>query len=319
MIGYGFSMGGLVTTALAERAHPALDGAISLCSSMAGSLAMMNMGLDGAFAFRTLLAPQQDIELVGIADDRANAARAAAAANVAQQTPQGRARLVLAATLAGIPAWVPPKPNESEADLSARRASAQAASFPMGVFLPRAEQEQRAGGVFSWNAGVDYREQLRRSGREAIVRRLYREAGLDLESDLAALAAAPRISASPGAVDYMAAHYIPTGSPSVPLLALQALGDPVTSPSLQAGYAAVAPPDRLQSLFVAQGGHCQFTAEQMLEAVARIERRLDSGRWPAPAPLHDPANPAPLLRPCFQGDRCPGRPRSGAVPTSAGG
>jgi alpha-beta hydrolase superfamily lysophospholipase len=310
VLGYGFSMGGLVTTALAERSHPALDGAIALCSSMAGSLAMMNMGLDGAFAFRTLLAPRSDVELVGISDDRANAARVAAAAQLARQSPQGRARMALAATLAGIPAWVPPKAGESDEDLVARQAGVLAASFPMGVFLPRSEQERRADGVFSWNVGVDYREQLRRSGREAFVRRLYRDAGLDLDADLTALAGAPRVSASPGAVDYMAEHYIPSGSPKVPLLALQALGDPVTSPSLQEGYAAVAPTAMVQSLFVAQGGHCEFTPEQMLEAVARVAHRLDSGRWPAPAALHDPAHPAALLRPCFQGDRCPGRPRA---------
>ena len=312
VIGYGFSMGGLVTTALAERPRPVIDGALSLCSSMGGSLAMMNMGLDGAFAFRTLVAPTSSIKLVGIADDRANSARAAVAAREAQQTPQGRARLVLAATLADIPTWVERKPGESKEALDERQATVLAGSLPMGVFLPRSEQEQRAGGVFSWNAGIDYGEQLRKSGRGAFVRRLYRKAGLELEADLAALAAAPRISANPAAVRYMAEHYIPTGSPHVPLLALQALGDTVTSPSLQEGYAAVAPGARMQSLYVAQGGHCQFTVEQMLEAVDRLQRRLDSGRWPAPARLHDPTHPAPLLRPCFQDGRCSGRPSAKA-------
>jgi hypothetical protein len=308
VIGYGFSMGGLVTTALAEREHPVLDGAISLCSSMGGSLAMMNMGLDGAFAFRTLVAPQSDIELTGIADDRANAARVAAAARAAAQTPQGRARMVLAATLAGIPAWVPPQPGESDQDLFGRQVAALIAAFPMGVFLPRAEQEHRAGGVFSWNAGVDYRRQLAISGRAEFVRRAYRQAGLDLDADLAALAQAPRVVAAPAAVDYMARNYIPNGSPKVPLLALQALGDTVTSPSLQQGYAAIARPAMMQSLFLAQAGHCDFSPEQVLEAVSRLGRRLDAGRWPAPAATHVLNGPAPLLRPCFQGSLCPGRP-----------
>jgi pimeloyl-ACP methyl ester carboxylesterase len=307
VIGYGFSMGGLVTTELAERRRPVIDGAIALCSSMGGSLAMMNMGLDGAFAFRTLVAPNRGIELVGIADDRANSARAAAAAREAQQTPQGQARLALAATLAGIPAWVPPKAGEDEHGLDMRQAAALAGSLPMGVFLPRAEQEQRAGGIFSWNEGVDYRRQLRESGREPFIRRLYRGAGLNLDEDLAKLAAAPRIRAKPAAVKYMAANYIPTGSPRVPLLAVQALGDTVTSPSLQQGYAAVAPADRMQSLYLPQAAHCQFTVEQMLEAVARIRDRLDNGRWPPRAAIHAGGRPAPLLRPCFQGARCAGR------------
>ena len=308
VIGYGFSMGGLVTTALAERPKPVLDGAIALCSSMGGSLAMMNMGLDGAVTFRTLIAPNGGLQLVGITDDRANSARAAVFARAAQQTPQGRARLALAAVLAGIPAWVPPKSGESEQALDERHAAALAAGLPMGAFLPRAEQEERAGGVFSWNTGIDYRAQLRASGQAALIGRLYRRAGLDVPADLAALAAAPRISANPAAAAYMAENYIPTGSPKVPLLALQALGDSVTSPSLQEGYAARAPRATMQSLYVAQGGHCQFTREQMLEAVDRIERRLDSGRWPAPAQMHALAHPAPLLRPCFRGGRCIGRP-----------
>jgi dienelactone hydrolase len=309
VIGYGFSMGGLVTTALAERKHPVLDGAIAFCSSMGGSLAMMNMGLDGAFAFRTLVAPQAGIALTGVADDRANAARVAAAAQKAAQTPQGRARLVLAATLAGIPAWVPPQAGERDEALFDRQTAVLVSAFPMGVFLPRAEQEHRAGGGFSWNTDVDYRRQLAISGRAKFVGRAYRQAGLDLDADLAALAQAPRVAAAPAAVDYMARHYIPNGSPTVPLLALQALGDTVTSPSLQQGYAAVARGAMMQSLYVGQAGHCDFSPEQLLEAVSRLGRRLDSGRWPTPATTHVREGPAPLLRPCFQGNRCPGRPR----------
>jgi pimeloyl-ACP methyl ester carboxylesterase len=52
VIGWGFSMGGLVTTALAEQRPSTLDGAVSFCSSMAGAVGMMNMALDGAFTFR---------------------------------------------------------------------------------------------------------------------------------------------------------------------------------------------------------------------------------------------------------------------------
>lgn len=306
VIGYGFSMGGLVTAALAERRQPAIDGAVAFCGSIGGSLAMMNMGLDGAFAFRTLIAPDAGIQLVAITDDRANAEKVAAATQRARQSPEGRARLILAATLAGIPAWVQPRPGESDQERTAREAEALIAAFPGGVFLPRAEQEQRAGGVFSWNTGVDYFRQLRKSGREEFVRQFYRKAGLDLDADLAALDA-QRVSASASAVDYMAAHYVPTASPAVPLLVVQALGDTVTSPSLQQGYAAAAPARMVQSLYLAQGGHCQFSPNQLVDAIARMQHRLDTGRWRAPGPTYNSAQPAPLLRPCFQGDRCPGR------------
>jgi len=312
VIAYGFSMGGLITTALAERPHPVVDGALSLCSSMGGSLAMMNMGLDGAFVFRTLVAPKADIALVGISDDRANAARVGAAASEGAKTPSGRARMALAATLAGIPAWVPPQPGETREHLFERQRGALSRAIPMGVFLPRAEQEQRAGGNFSWNTGVDYRAELALSGRYDFIRYLYRQAGLDLAADLSVLAAAPRITAKPAATAYMTAHYTPNGRPHVPLLAVQALGDTVTSPSLQEGYAAVARPRTMQSLYVAQAGHCAFTAEQLLDALARLGRRLDSGSWPAPSPLYARERPAPLLRPCFRQKPCAGAPSPSA-------
>src|SRR3569623_65756 len=130
--------------------------------------------------------------------------------------------MALAATLAVIPAWVPAQAGESREALFERQAAALLHAIPMGVFPPRAEQEQRAGGNFSWNTGVDYRAQLASSGREEFVRYLYRRAGLDLSADLASLNAAPRVGASGPAVAYMAANYAPAGRPRVPLLAVQA-------------------------------------------------------------------------------------------------
>jgi dienelactone hydrolase len=304
VIAYGFSMGGLVTTALAERPHPVINGALALCSSMGGSLAMMNMGLDGAFVFRTLVAPESAIELVGMTDDRANAAGVAAVAGEAAKTPAGRARIALAATLAGIPAWVPSQAREPREQAFERQFAALARGFPMGVFLPRAEQQRRAGGNFSWNNDVDYNALLAASGRQEFVRHFYDKAGLDLSADMDLLARTPRIAAAGPAVAYMTAHYVPTGEPRVPLLAVQALGDTVTSPSLQEGYARDASPRMMQSLYLPQAGHCAFTNEQLLDALGRLDRRLDLGTWAPASSLYVRERPAPLLRPCFRHDRC---------------
>jgi len=103
IIAYGYSMGGLVTTALVEKASPSVHGGISLCSSMGGALGMMNMGLDGAFAFRTLVAPDSDIKVVNITDDQANGRLVSAGVQDAISTPAGRARIALAGVFAGIP------------------------------------------------------------------------------------------------------------------------------------------------------------------------------------------------------------------------
>ncbi len=304
IIAWGNSMGGLVTTALAEREPAAIDGGIAMCASIGGSLGMMNMALDGAFAFHTLVAPDAGIALTGIADDRANGGRVGAALAEAMQSPQGRARVLLAGVLAGIPGWTSrdrPRPARGDANAEVDEV---ARSFVFGVMLPRGEQETRAGIGYSWNTGVNYRSQLRRSGRWVQVAALYRQAGLDLDADLARLNAAPRIPANRAAVAYMERNYTPTARPTVPLLAVQAIGDGATSPSLQQGYAAAANGRNFASLWLDQAGHCGFTPAQMLAALHVVEARLDTGRWPRRPAGFVAHRAAPMLRPCFRNRSC---------------
>lgn len=304
VIAFGYSMGGLVTTALVEKADPVVDGGIAFCSSMGGSLGMMNMGLDGAYAFRTLVAPDSDIQLVDIADDRANGALVSEAVARVRDTPAGQARIALAGILAGIPSWTnPDMPQPDPEDAQAQFAQI-IGSFPAGVFLPRAEQEMRAGGNFSWNTGIDYSVLLNRSGRRDLVEALYDNAGISLADDLVTLAAAPRIRADEVAVDYMRANYTPFAEPSVPLLAVQAFGDGITSPSLQRSYAEYAPADMLDSQYVARAGHCTFDEAETLAAIKRLQTRLDRGTWPQAAEPFVPHEPAPMLRACIQGKVC---------------
>ncbi len=304
VIGFGYSMGGLVTTALAERSRPKIDGGISFCSSMGGALGMMNTGLDGAFVFRALVAPDAGIKVVGIDNDQSNGALVRAAVQEAVKAPAGRARIALAGVFGGIPGWTQSnQPRPADGDAEAQFAQI-IGSFPGGVFLPRSEQEQRAGGNFSWNTGIDYTRLLNASGRRALIEALYAKAGISLDADLATLAAAPRISADPRAVEYMRSYYTPTARPAVPLLAVQAFGDGTTSPSLQRSYAENAPPKMMDSQYVERAGHCSFSVEETLAAVHRLEARLDSGKWPPRAPPFVPHEPAPLLRACFQGKSC---------------
>lgn len=71
----------------------------------------------------------------------------------------------------------------------------------------RAELEARAGSNPSWNTGVNYRKQLELSTDSREVMALYKQAGLDLNKDLDTLAAAPRITADPQAVQYLSSYY----------------------------------------------------------------------------------------------------------------
>ena len=304
IIAYGYSMGGLVTTALTEKPRPSVDAGIAFCSSMGGALGMMNMGLDGAFTFRTLVAPDSGIEVVGIADDQSNGRLVSAAVQEAIESPAGRARIALAGVFAGIPAWTRadmPRPAAGDAQAEFEQIIR---SFPSGVFLPRTEQEQRAGGNFSWNEGIDYTELLELSGRRDLVEALYEEAGISLEADLARLAAAPRISADPAARAYMRDNYTPYAEPRVPLLAVQTIGDGITSPSLQRGYAEQAAEDMMNSQYIERAGHCTFDGAETLSSIRQLEARLDQGAWPQRAPPFIEHQPAPMLRPCFQGKTC---------------
>lgn len=303
VIAWGSSMGGLITTALAETKGSGIDGAAPLCSSIGGSLGMMNMALDGAYAFRTLIAPQSDIRVTGIDDDRVNGKRVADALAEAVKTPQGRARVALAGVLAGIPGWTSRDRPQPAATDHAAQAEEIARAFVMGVYLPRTDQEKRAGGIFSWNTGIDYRAQLDKSGRKAMVEALYRDAGLQLEADLAALNAGQRIAADPGAVAYMRANYTPNARPLVPLVAVQTIGDGMTAPALQRGYAEAAKGD-VKSLYVNGAGHCAFDTATVVATIRYLDARLATGKWPQTPAAFVPHTPAPMLRPCWRGGKC---------------
>lgn len=326
VIAWGDSMGGLTSIALAERHPERLDGALALCGSISGVLGMMNTALDGAFAFKTLLAPDAGLRLVRTGDDRANGAAAQAVLDQAMQSSQSRARLALAAALAQLPGWTDPAAPKPAADAYDAQLDQQARAFVMGVFLPRADQERRAGGVFSWNTGVDYAVQLRASGRQPAVAALYAKAGLSLAADLAVLAKAPRIAADPAAVAYMAANYTVSGDLRTPLLTIHNIGDGMTVVSTNAAYAS-AVKSRKRSANLAQGfvdsaSHCQFTAGERLAAIHTLEARIETGRWDAaPAALNRRAEaagdakghfiafrPAPFARPCVRGGACAGAP-----------
>jgi pimeloyl-ACP methyl ester carboxylesterase len=282
-IAWGSSMGGLVTVAMAERFPDRLAGALPMCGSVGGSLSMLNNALDGAFVFRTLAAADPAIRVVQLDDDRANARRVQVALDAAWQTPEGRARTLLAAAVAQLPTWTDPNAPRPGAKDYAAQAEQLHRAFAMGVFVPRTDQERRAGGITSWNTGVDYSVQLRRSGLVPLVRHFYREAGLDLDADLKRLAAAPRIAADPQAVAWFRANYVPTGQLRIPMLTLQAVGDGVTIPAIHGGLQSIVDAAghrrELAQLWIEAAGHCIFSPAEMLAALKTLEQRIESGRW----------------------------------------
>ena len=118
--------------------------------------------------------PASQLELVNITDWPANVARANAAVAAAQATPEGRARLALAAALftaarlVTSPARARPGPRRLRGARSGR-SSSRCSSSSRSSSASAQDVEQRAGGNPSWNAGVDYGRLLARSASRDVV------------------------------------------------------------------------------------------------------------------------------------------------------
>ncbi len=270
-----------------------------MCGVLSGGVATWNTALDAEFAFQQLVDPS--VQVVNITNPTSNLTGAETAATTAQQTPQGRARLALAAALGDTPGWFTPlSPEPAPGDAAGQEANQflwdTQVDFPF-IFAFRAELEGRAGGNPSWNTGVNYFAQLARSADLREVTALYHAAGLSLTADLQKLNRAQRISASPSAVRYLAQNIAFNGHLAVPVLTMHTTGDGLVVPENEQAYQSVV--DRagdgrmLRQIFVHRAGHCAFTPAETISAVQVLLGRLDTGRWnPAaldPARLNDQA------------------------------
>jgi pimeloyl-ACP methyl ester carboxylesterase len=295
-IAWGTSMGGLITTGFAERHGQRFDGAVAMCGIEQGAVASWNNGLDTLFAIRTLLAPGSTVPLVRLPDQAtalASAAELTAALDAAQATPQGRARIALAAALRNIPAWnnpAQPEPDADDHDAAQRNQFAALRQFiKNGGLSWRQEAEEHAGGNMSWNTGVDYARMLANSAVREEVEALYTRSGLSLRDDLTALAAAPRITADPTAVGYMSRNISFTGRLSKPMMSIHTTGDPQAPVQVEQAYAEAANDAGrsrlLRQAYVHRAGHCTFTAGEMVAAVRTLEHRISTGQWPDTTPV----------------------------------
>jgi pimeloyl-ACP methyl ester carboxylesterase len=283
-LAWGASMGGEVATGLAELRPDLVDGALPYCGSVAGPVAMQNQAFDAAFAVTTLLSVP--LKLSGFASADEETATTAAAQSLlgqAQGTAAGRARIALAASFAQISPWSVPGTAEPGPRDWAGQEAQEYQAFLSTAFSPRYPLEQRAGGQFSWNTGVDYRRELRASTRLGQVRALYAQAGLDLDTDLDRLAAAPRTQADLAAVAYMARNFTPTGRLAVPVLTLHAKGDNFPTVTQARAYSdVVARAGRtalLRETFVDGPGHCTYSGAELVAAVLTLEHRVRTGHW----------------------------------------
>jgi pimeloyl-ACP methyl ester carboxylesterase len=285
-IAWGHSLGGIITAGLLQEHPDRFDGALPMCGVLAGGVGTWNQALDATFAIQQLLAPS--LQIVHITNPLANFLLAEQLTATAQATPQGRARIALAAAFGDTPGWfIPGSPEPASTDYAAQEVNQFQWDFQVDnffVFDLRAELEARAGGNPSWNTGVNYEKQLENSADYAEVQALYAAAGLDLSADIAKLNAAPRISADPGAVAYLTQTVVFDGNlHGKPVLTMHTTGDGlVVNQDEQAYRSAVLDAhdsQLLREVFVHRAGHCSFTPAETISAVRALLRRIDTGKW----------------------------------------
>jgi pimeloyl-ACP methyl ester carboxylesterase len=304
-IAWGASMGGIISAGLMQNHPDRFSGAVPFCGVLAGSVGFWNEYLDAAFAFKTLLAPRSGLKVVDITDPLANLNIAETVLSNAQATPQGQARIALAAALVDSSGWIDPfSPQPKPTDYATLEANQflSLQGFPFQLFFAfRAELEGRAGGNPSWNTGVDYASQLKLSVNYAEVQALYKVANLSLDADVKALNSAARIAADPVAVNYLSQNIIFNGKLKVPVLSVHTTGDDIVTVQNEQAYAAVVHEAHddplLRETFVHRAGHCNFTSAETIAALQALIRRLDAGEWQGvdPASLNATASGLPRV------------------------
>ncbi len=286
-IAWGHSLGGIITAGLVQKFPNRFVGALPMCGVLSGGVGTWNVALDSAFVFKTLLVPSTvNLQLVNI-NNPSNLNTAEAFLANAMSTPQGRARVAMVAAMGDTPGWINPfGPEPAATDYASRLQSQflwfQNVTFPF-AFALRAELEARAGGNPSWNTGVNYSRQLDRSINKAEVQALYAAAGLDLNTDLKALADAPRVAAKESASDYLVDNIAFTGALNIPVLTIHTTGDglvPVENEQAYAKAVSDAGYDHLlRQAFIHRAGHCTFTPAETITAFNTLVKRIDTGKW----------------------------------------
>jgi pimeloyl-ACP methyl ester carboxylesterase len=291
----GTSLGGQVGAVAAFNHPDRFAGAMIFCGGLMGWGPYLNTNLDAAFTVKTLIAPDADLPLVHVPEDNAALTeRWQSVLKAAQATPQGRARIMLAVVLGQAPIWTTRDMPEPAANDTAGRQEAAyrtLADFGRQFTALRRRLEAPAGGATSWNTGVDYAAIYRNrvSARDrGTVEALYREAGIPLEQDLAALASAPRVAPEPGPIDFVRQLYPFDGRITMPIMTLSTTGDPYVWSSIDSAYKDAVQragrADLLRMTYVHSAGHCAFTNAERVAAYQVLLDRLDSGRWPETTP-----------------------------------
>lgn len=238
-IAFGRSMGGLVTSLIAEASGSGVDGAVSTCGLVGGGVALNNYQLDAAYAAAELLLPGQNQRLTGFTSPAESAtltAAISAALAEAQKTAEGRARIALVAALLNTPTELDGVDRNDSLAMQEAQARLVLETLPT-VISRRSDIVNAAGGDSGWTAGVDYNRMLMTSPQAQQVGELYRVAGLDLKQDLRTLTDHAGIEPNEAALEWMVKTSVPTGQLQIPVLTTHTLVDLLAPVEYQEEYA----------------------------------------------------------------------------------
>lgn len=320
-IAWGGSEGSLVSAGLVQRYPGRFAGAIPIAGPLEGSVRAWNTALDFAFAFKTLLAPRSGLQVVHIAQPADNYMQALTVLNSAEKTATGRARIALAAALYDVPGWYDPtRPAPGHTAYAAQLSGQELwlSNYVLGfAFAYRADIERRAGGNPSWNTGVNYATQLNRSVAREEVKALYARAKLSLTKDLQTLARAPRISRDAAAVHYLAQNITFNGHITRPVLTLHTTADGLVPAEAERAFQQTVRESGhqglLRQLYVRRAGHGNITPAELIAILQVLNRRLDTGRWPATDPTTMNRASADLGTSVNRAENWPGSPAAPAA------
>ncbi|WP_369362664.1 alpha/beta hydrolase [Streptomyces sp. CG4] len=288
-ISVGLSMGGLINAQIARDSYGRVAGSLGLCGLVAGGVDLDNYQLAAETVLATLLDPADRLSLTNYPSQAAAAATASTLTNAvkaAQTTPQGRARIALAAAYLNLPDWAPgqnPPAGDDAAGQEAQQYDWLAAGQLNFIITGRYSIEQAAGGDSGSTAGLNWHSLLASSPHRAEVRALYQAAGLDLDEDLATLHAAPAHQPDPGATAWMEWTSTAGQGLDVPLLDIHTTADQLVPVEQENAFAArvraAGDGALLRQAYVARQGHCNFTPDEVLAGLHAVVRRIDTGHW----------------------------------------
>jgi hypothetical protein len=296
-IAFGASRGGFVARMAPQYRPDIFEGSVAFAGGGSGVIAAWLGKAEAVWALKTLVDPTAPLAINNLPDIPVGSTYGPTyqqdlalgqLVTTARATPQGMARLVLAAALEQATGW-PSGPTQPATTDYETQGNLIAGSFAFGnpQFVHK-EIEVMAGGPVVWNHGIDYRNALTRSGDIARVHYWYAKAGLDLDADLRTLENAPRFSADPAAVQRVEQIGTFNGRTGGPVLSIKTIGDSADSIALDEAYertfAAAGTSSQLRTAFIGRAGHSSQTLRERLAAFEALIERLDTQRWPDTSP-----------------------------------